>query len=169
MNQVIRAGHACGARPGKNYFYIRNLPIGQLQRVQQSRAGDNRGAVLVIVKNRNIQEFLQFGLNVKTFGRFDIFQVDAAKAGSYRPGDLNDDIRVMGIYFNIEHVNVREGFKQNAFAFHDRFGGQRAAVSKTKDGGAIRDDRYQIAFGGVLIGKQWVFLISKTGYATPGV
>ena len=49
------------------------------ERVQQSGAGDDRGAVLIVVKDRNLHRPPQLFLDDKTLRRFDVFQVDAAE------------------------------------------------------------------------------------------
>jgi len=112
--------------------------------------------MLIVMEDRDIQHFLQFGLNIKAFGGFNIFEVDTAKAGGDSPGYLNNYIRVVRIDLNIKHVHIRERLKQNTFAFHNGFRSQRAAVSQPQDGSPIRNYRHEVTLGGVLIGKQGV-------------
>ena len=81
------------------------------------------------MEHRNIHPFAQFLLDVETLWRFDVFQIDPAERRFQRGNDVNKFVRVEFIDFDIEHINTGEFLKQNAFAFHDRFTGQRANIA----------------------------------------
>src|SRR5215211_3006315 len=123
-----------------------------LQRICQRRRRDNGGAVLVIMENGNIQHSLQRLFYIEALRRFYIFKVNAAKGRRNCSYDLDDFIRVMGIYFDIEHINVSKFFKQYTFSLHNWLAGERAAVAESQNGGTVRDDCNQISLGCVLIG-----------------
>ncbi len=49
-------------------------------------------------------------------------------------------------------VDVGEAFEQDRLALHHRLGGERAEIAEAEDGGAVGDDRDEIALGGIIIG-----------------
>ncbi len=78
-----------------------------LQRVDDARKNDDGGAVLVVMEHRNIQRFFQPFFNFKAAGGADVFQIDAAEAGS-DPGDgLDDFLRILGVQADRNGVDVR--------------------------------------------------------------
>ena len=52
-----------------------------MQGIDHCGATDDGGAVLVIMKDRHFHAFFQLFFNVKAFGGFDVFEVDATKSG----------------------------------------------------------------------------------------
>src|SRR5215204_3829586 len=127
-----------------------------LQRICQRRRRDNGGAVLVIMENGNIEHSLQRLFYIKAFRCLDIFEVDTTEGRRNCSYDLDDFIRVMGIYFDIEHINVSKFFEQYTFSLHDWLAGECTTVAKPKNGGTIRDHRNQVAFRCVLISILWI-------------
>jgi len=81
---------------------------GNVQRVQHRRADDDCGAVLVVVKHRDIEALTQFALDDEAFGRFDVLQVDAAEGRLQCGDDIDQFVRVAFVDFNVEHVDVGE-------------------------------------------------------------
>ena len=108
------------------------------------------------MENGNIEHAFQGFFNVKAFRRLDILQVDAAKGRGDGCHHLDDLIRVMGIHFDIEHINIGELLEQYPFAFHHRLACQRAAVTEPQDSCAIRDHSHQVPLGRVFIGIRGV-------------
>ena len=101
--------------------------------------------MLVIVEYRDIAAFAQFFLNVKTLGRFDVFQVDTTESGFQRSDGINQFIRIGFVDFDIEYIDTGEFFEQYAFAFHYRLTGQRADIAQAQNGGTIGHHAHQIA------------------------
>ena len=58
----------------------------QLHRIRQGRAGDDRGAVLIVVEDGDLHRLLQRLFDVEAFRRLDVFQVDAAESGLQQAG-----------------------------------------------------------------------------------
>ena len=117
----------------------------QFQRVEQGRAGDDGGAVLIVVKDRNAHLAAQPLLDVEAFRRFDVFQVDAAEAGLQQPDGLTEQLGVFGVQFQVDGVEVGEALEQERLALHDGLAGQRADIAQAEDGGAVGDDGDQVA------------------------
>ena len=70
------------------------------------------------MEDRDLHALAQFLLNVEALGRFDIFKVNPTKSRFQRGDHVDQFIRVKLINFDIEHIDTRKLFKQNAFAFH---------------------------------------------------
>ena len=60
---------------------------------------------------RNIQLLFQLSFDVKTFGGFDIFQVDATKRWLQRFDDLHKFFRILFIDLDVEHVDIGKNFE----------------------------------------------------------
>ncbi len=108
--------------------------------------------MLVIMEDRDIHDLLELLLDVEAFGTLDVFQVDAAKRRFEEFDGTNDFVRILGVELNVENIDVGKALEQNAFAFHDRFAGQRADIPQPQNRRAIGDDRHQIPFGCILVG-----------------
>ena len=52
-----------------------------LNGVQERGAADHGGAMLVVVKNRDFEPFLELLFDVEALGSLDVLEVDAAKGG----------------------------------------------------------------------------------------
>ena len=59
---------------------IRRLLAGDFQTVEDGRADRDGGAMLIIMKDRNLHAFAQLAFDIKAVGRLDVFQIDAAKS-----------------------------------------------------------------------------------------
>ena len=75
---------------------------------------------------------------------------------------------IFRVQLDVEDVDVGEAFEQDALAFHDGLAGQRADVAESEDGGAVGDDRDQVALGGVLESVLWVLLDFEAGHGHAG-
>ena len=128
-HQQVHTGDSRRSRAGDHHPHIGEILLNHPQTVEDRRGADNRRAVLIVVEHRNIHALTQFLLNVETFRRFNIFEVDAAKRRLQGGNDINEFVRIQLINFNIEHIDTGELFKQNALSFHYRFSGQRADIA----------------------------------------
>ena len=82
------------------------------------------------MKDRDVENFLQFLFNVKTFWPLDIFKVDPSKSGLKQLDSPNELIRILGIQFDIKNVHIGKAFEQDTFPFHHRFTRQGPDVSQ---------------------------------------
>lgn len=73
------------------------------------------------------------------------------KDGGDPPDGGHELLRIGGVDLDVEGVDAREVLEEHAFALHDRFGGQRADVAQPQHGGAVSDDRHQIAFDRIVV------------------
>src|SRR6185369_15794374 len=96
-----------------------------LQAVDDRRAHDNGGAVLVIVKHRDVHALAQFALDVEAVRRLDILEIDAAEGRLQRRDHVDQFVQVVLLVdLDIENVDAGELLEQHALAFHHRLGGQ---------------------------------------------
>lgn len=146
------APHGAGARAGEDDSDAVEGLADEFQRVEDGGAGNDGRAVLVIVKDRNIEDFTQPLLDVEALRGFDVFEVDAAEGRLQRGDDVDQLVRVGFIHFDVEHIDAGELLEQHALAFHHRLGGQRADIAQTQHRSAVADDRHQIAARGELAG-----------------
>ena len=144
------------------------LLAGELQRVEQRRAGDDGGAVLVVVEDRDLHGPLQLLLDVEALRRLDVLQVDAAEGRLEQLAGADDLARVLGGQFDVEDVDVGEALEQDALAFHDRLAGAGADVAQAQHGRAVGDHRHQVALGGVLVDRGGIALDLQAGHGHAG-
>ena len=139
-----------------------------LQGVQQAGAGNDGGAVLIVVEDRNLHGAAQLFLDVETLRRLDVFQVDAAEGGLQHLAGADDLLGVLRGQLDIEDVDIGEALEEHALAFHHGLAGQRADIAQPEHGRAVGDHGHQVAFGGVLVGEAGVALDFQAGNGDAG-
>ena len=149
--QQFDAGDAC--RPGAvhHQFGVFDLAPGQVQRVDEPGGGDDGGAVLVVVKHRDIHDLAQLAFNQEAFRRLDVLQVDAAEGRAEMPHAIDEFVDVFCAQFQIDGVHVGKTLEQHRLAFHYRLGSQPAQIAQAQHRRAVRYDGDHVAFGGVII------------------
>ena len=133
------------ARTGCDQLDLADIFTNNFQSIDDSGTNDDRSAVLVVVKDRNLHPFAQLLFNVETFRCLDILKIDAAECGLQCGDDIDQLVRIALVHFDIENVDTGEFLEQYRFAFHDRLRCQRADGAETKHGRAIGNDTDQIA------------------------
>ena len=78
--QKFEAGDAGGAGAVAHDLGRLDLAAGEFERIDQAGGGDDGGAVLVVVKDRNIEQLAQPLLDDEAFRRLDVLEIDAAPA-----------------------------------------------------------------------------------------
>ena len=167
--EQLQAGDAGGAGAVADDLGVLDLAAGQIERVEQAGGGDDRGAVLVVVEHRDVEQLAQPLLDDEALRRLDVLEVDAAPAVAEQLDAIDDLVGILGGHFEVDGVDVGEALEQHRLAFHHRLGGQRAEVAEAEDGGAVGDDGDEIALGGVVVGLALgSSAMASTGTATPG-
>ncbi len=90
---------------------------------------------------------------MKHSGRGDVLEVDAAEARLHQRDRLDELVGILGVELDVDRIDVGEALEQHRLAFHHRLGGERAEIAEAEDGGAVGDDRDEIALGGVIVGE----------------
>ena len=144
-----RAGHARRAGPHHHDGHVFNPAAREFTGVEQGRAGNDGGAVLIVMEHRDAHFLLEGLLDDEAFGSLDVLKVDAAERGFHRPYGGDELFGAARLEAQVEHVDVCEILEQDALAFHDRLGGVRPDVAEPKDGRAVGDHGHQIGAPGV--------------------
>src|SRR5262249_30828100 len=118
------------------------------QGVEQCRQHDDRGPVLVIVEDGDVEILAQALLDLETSGCGDVFQVDAAEGRRQELDRFHDLVGILRGQAHREGVHAGELLEQHRLAFHD---GQRrlgSDVAEPQHGGAIGDDCDRVVLHG---------------------
>ena len=150
--EQLEAGDAGGAGAVAHELGRLDVAPGEIERVDQAGRRNDRGAVLVVVEHRNVEQLAQPLLDDEAFRRANILEVDAAPALAEQLDAIDDLVGVLGRYFEVDGIDVGEALEQHRLAFHDRLRRQRAAIAEAEDGRAVGDDGDEIALGGVVEG-----------------
>ena len=139
------------ARAAEDDLDVVDLLADDLERVQERRRGDDRGAVLVVVEHRDLQALLQALLDLEALGRLDVLEVDPAEGRRDARHRLDEGVDVERVHLDVEHVDVGEALEEHALALHDGLGGERSDVAQAEHRGAVGDHGDQVALGRVLV------------------
>ncbi len=153
----VGAGDGGCARAGDDHAHVFGLLAGDFERVHHARGGDDGGAVLVVVEDRDVHFFLEGFLNVEAFRGLDVFKVDAAKGRLHGLDYFDEFVGIADVEVDVEHVHVGEDLEEHALAFHDRLACGRADVAETQNGGAVGHHGHEVAARGVFKGFFGVF------------
>ncbi len=133
-----------------------DVAAGQPHRVDHAGGGDDRGAVLVVVEDRNVHQLAQALLDDEALRRLDVLEVDAAERGAEVFDGVDEFFRVLGVDLEVDGVDVGEALEQHRLAFHHRLGGQRAEIAEAQNRRAVGDDGDHVAARGVVVGGRGV-------------
>ena len=158
----IRAGDPGCTGAAEHDLHLFDLLAGQFERVQQGRSRDDSRAVLVVVKHRDVEFGLQGFLDVETLGRLDVFEVDPPEGGRQVAHRTDHLVGILGIEFDVKHVDVGEALEQYRLPFHHRLTGQGADIAEAQYRRAVADHADQVAAGRITTGHRWIFLDLQT-------
>ena len=113
--------------------------------------------MLVVVEDRNVEQLAQPLLDDEAFRRLDVLEIDAAPALAEQLDAIDEFVRILGRDFEVDGIDVGEALEQHRLAFHHRLRRERAAIAEPENGGAVGDDRDEIALGRVVVGARLVF------------
>ena len=131
--QQFEAGDAGGAGAVADKLGGRDLAAGEFERVDQTGGGDDGGAVLVVVKDRNVEKLAQPLLDDEAFRRLDVLEIDAAPALAEQLHAIDEFVGIFGRDFEIDRIDVGKALEQDRLAFHHRLCRQRAAIAETRE------------------------------------
>ncbi len=140
----------------------------QREAVPHRGGDDDRGAVLVVVKDRNVHPLAQLGLDREAFRGLDVFEVDRAESRFQRGDDIAEMLRIGGVDLDVEHVDIGEFLEQDGFALHHRLAGERADIAKAENGGTVGDDGDQVATRGQVVSDGRIGDDRLAGGGNPG-
>ena len=165
----LEAGDAGGA--GAVAHEPRRLDVapGQLHGVDHAGGGDDRGAVLVVVENRECPSISR--------RRSSMMKHSGALMSSrlMPPNDgpeiahalMNSSGSSVSISRSIASTSAKR-LNSTALPSITGFDGQRAEIAEAENGGAVGDDRDHIAARGIVVGLRRIGGDRLQGTATPG-
>ena len=107
--------------------------------------------MLVIVEHRDVQLCFQPFFDLKTAGRGDVLQIDAAKARSNIFHHADDLLCILRIQTDRDRIHAAEFLEQAGLSFHDGHGRIGADIAQTQNGAAVRDNGNGVALHRIFI------------------
>ena len=161
-HQQVHTGDGRGASAGDHHAHVGEIFLYHAQAVENGGGADNGRSVLVVMEHGNVHTLAQLLLDIETFRRFDVFQVDPAEGRLQRGHHVDEFVRIEFVHLDIEHVDTGEFLEQYPLPFHHRLTGQRADVAQTQHRRAVRDHGDKVATRGVFVGRQRIFFDFQT-------
>jgi hypothetical protein len=95
-------------------------------------------------------------------------EVDAAEGRLQAGDDVDEPVRVGLGKLDVEHVDSREFLEEAGLALHHRLAGERADRAEPEHGGAVGDDRDEVAARRQVVGLARIALDRGAGGGHPG-
>jgi hypothetical protein len=168
-DEQLPAGVAGRARARHRDGDVADVLADDLERVDEGGEHDDRGAVLVVVEDRDVELLAQPLLDLEAAGRGDVLEVDAAERRGDRLADRDDLVDVLRVEADREPVDAGEVLEERGLPLHDRHRRLRADVAEAEHGGPVGDDRDRVALDRqrrASSGFSWIAMQTR---ATPGV
>ncbi len=146
---------------------VAQIASGEMAGIDQSRGGDDCGAVLVVVEHRDVHQFAQPLLDHEALRRLDVLQVDAAEAGKEAHG-VHHVIDIFRVDLQVDAIDVGEALEQRDLALHHRLGCHRAEIAQPQHSGAVRHHRHHVALRRVIVGESRIALDVQAGLRHAG-
>ena len=152
----VETGDAGGARAIADEAGRLDVPARQTDRVDHAGGGDDRRAMLVVVKNRNIHHLAQALFDVEALRRLDVLEIDSTEGGTKKLHRTDEFIRVFRPDLEIYGIDIGETLEQNRLSFHHRLRGQRSKIAEAEDRRPVRDDGDQVASRSVIVDRRGI-------------
>jgi hypothetical protein len=120
--------------------------------VPHRRGNRDRGAVLVVMKHRDLHPGAEIGLDRETLRRLDVLEIDRPERRLQRRDDVAETLRIGGIDLDIEDIDAGEFLEQDRLALHHRLARERPDIAEAEHRRAVGDDGDEIAARGQIIG-----------------
>ncbi len=165
---MLGGGYRGGTGARKNHADLRDFLTDDFERVEKGSARDDRGSVLVVVEDRNLHRLPERLLDVETVRGANVLEVDAADRRLEQLAELDHVVGILGPDLEIEHIEIGELLEEICLSLHHRLSRQRADVAQSQNGGAVGDDRNEVALGCVLVDVVGLRLDLEAGDRDPG-
>ena len=129
----FHAGDRRGTSTVTDEFGGRQITAGQMQGVDQTGDRDDGGAVLVVVKHRDVHRLTQPLLDDEAIRRLDVFQIDATEGWAEELHAIDEFVDVLGAYFQVDGIDIGKALEQHCLALHHRLGGQGAQIAEGQE------------------------------------
>jgi hypothetical protein len=147
-DQQLQDRRSSRARPRLDDPHVAEILPDDAQGIGERGEYHDRRAVLVVVEDRDVEQFAEPPFDLEAARRRDVLEVDTGETGSDeldRPDDLVD---ILGIQADGPGIDTCEPFEECRLAFHDGKRGSRPQIAESKDGGTISHHRNRIALDG---------------------
>ncbi len=138
-----------GPDAGEHDADLLRLLADDPERVEQRRGDHDRGAVLVVVEDRDVEACLQPPLDLEAARRRDVLEVDPAEAGRDRAHRGDDLVRVGRREADRPGIDAAELLEQHRLALHHRHRRLGPDVAQPEHGRPVADHRH-----GVLLDRE---------------
>ncbi len=155
--EVGNRGPGC-ARPGNRAGDVRHAFADLPQRTVKARQDDRGRAVLVVVEDRDIQSLVERAGDLEALRGRDVLDLYRAERGSDSLADVDELLRVAGVYQDRLGRDAGELPENRRLALHNRHPRQGAYVAKAQNGRAVGDDGDLVWYAGELACLGWVGL-----------
>ena len=119
----VETGDARGARAIADETGRFDVSVGEMDRVDHAGGGDDRRAVLIVMKDRNVHHLAQAFFDVEALRRLDVLEIDPPERGSKKFHRADEFVRVFGPDFEVDGIDIGEALEENRLPFHDRLCG----------------------------------------------
>src|SRR6185503_6967649 len=150
--EQFEAGYSGRASAVAHELCRGDLTPRQIERIQQAGSRDDGSAVLVVMEDRDVEQFAQLLLDDETLRRLDVLEIDASPTGTEIADAVDELLGVFGGDFQIDRVDVGEPLEQYRLPFHHGLGRERATIAEPQNGGAVGDNGDEVALDGVVVG-----------------
>ena len=119
---IEKAGNsnACCSRAADGHGNLRKALFHQLEGIDQSGQGHHCRAVLIVVKDGDVEGFLEPLLNLEAAGSADVLQVDPPEDGLNSGYGVDNDRRVLGVDRNGKGIDSGKVLEEYCFSLHHR-------------------------------------------------
>jgi hypothetical protein len=148
-DEELDAGDGPGAGARDHQLDGGERLAGEIRGVEQPGAGDDRGAVLVIVEHRDAHPLAQLFFDLEAGGGGDVLEVDAAERRLQGSHEVHELVDVGLRDLEIEDVDIGELLEEAGLALHHRLARGGADVAQAEHGGAVGDDGDEVGASGV--------------------
>src|SRR3546814_2080340 len=104
--------------PVHDLFQGCEIASGQVRGIDDTRSGDDRSGVLVIVEYGNVHTLAQRLLDDEAFWCLDVFKVDAAETRLQQFHRGNEAFDIFGCKLEVDGIDVGKALEQHRLAFH---------------------------------------------------
>ena len=129
----LRTGDSSRAHSVNNHLNVAHILADNFQRIQKRREDNNCSAVLIVMKHRDVEFFLESVFNLKTSRRGDVLEVDTAKGCGDRFYSPDDFIRILCTQTDRKGIDARKFFEQHCLPFHHRHRGRGTNITQAED------------------------------------
>ena len=103
----VETGDAGGAGAVADEPRRLNVAPGQMHGVDHPRGGDDRGAVLIVMKDGNVHHLAQALLDVEALRRLDVLEIDPAERRTEISHRVDEFVRILGPDFQVDRIRRR--------------------------------------------------------------